>query len=66
MSFTQDMDDEYEKLIRRMNPPRYVLLLSPNLQSSIVCFLLMEYLTHLFTVVFSGWSLTMQVARMQQ
>lgn len=25
MSFTQDMDDEYEKLIRRMNPPRVVI-----------------------------------------
>jgi len=23
MSFSQDMDNEYEKLIRRMNPPRY-------------------------------------------
>lgn len=66
MSFTQDMDDEYEKLIRRMNPPRYALLLSPNLQSSIVCFLLMECLTHFFTVVFSGWLLTMKVARVQQ
>nr|ACG60673.1 hypothetical protein BoB028L01.070 [Brassica oleracea var. alboglabra] len=25
MSFSQDMDDEYEKLIRRMNPPRVVI-----------------------------------------
>ncbi|KAF4367902.1 hypothetical protein G4B88_003902 [Cannabis sativa] len=24
MSFSHDMDDEYEKLIRRMNPPRYI------------------------------------------
>jgi hypothetical protein len=23
-SFSHDMDDEYEKLFRRMNPPRYV------------------------------------------
>lgn len=25
MSYSQDMDDEYEKLIRRMNPPRVVI-----------------------------------------
>ena len=25
MSFSNDMDDEYEKLVRRLNPPRYVL-----------------------------------------
>jgi hypothetical protein len=25
MSFSNDMDDEYEKLFRRLNPPRYVL-----------------------------------------
>ncbi|KAL9225853.1 hypothetical protein vseg_001732 [Gypsophila vaccaria] len=25
MTFSQDMDDEYEKLIRRMNPPRVVI-----------------------------------------
>jgi UTP:GlnB (protein PII) uridylyltransferase len=25
MSFSQDMDNEYEKLIRRMNPPRVVI-----------------------------------------
>ena len=24
MSFSNDMDDEYGKLFRRMNPPRYV------------------------------------------
>jgi len=25
VSFSNDMDDEYEKLFRRLNPPRYVL-----------------------------------------
>jgi hypothetical protein len=25
VSFSNDMDDEYEKLFRRLNPPKYVL-----------------------------------------
>lgn len=54
MSFSQDMDDEYEKLIRRMNPPRYIYSLSlpPKYYSILFFFFPFEILIFIFGHLF--------------
>ena len=69
MSYSQDMDDEYEKLIRRMNPPRHVsyFLLFYNLRNfDFPCVESIDTWPYLAPLFYAGLSLTMEVARMQQ